>query len=65
VQGILLILGYYVLLNFSQALVMDERVPVLVGAWIPNTVFLLFTLYVVRRAQREKPLMPQWRKGGA
>ena len=58
-QGIILILAYYVLLTFAQAMVVGERIPVGVGAWAPNTVFLLATLYVVWRAQRELPLLPK------
>ncbi len=63
--GVVLILVYYVLLTVAQALVMGEYLPVPVGAWLPNGLFMLGTLYVLSRAQAEKPIWPQGRKRAA
>lgn len=60
--GVVLILIYYVLISVAQALVMGERVPVVVGAWLPNALFLLGTLYVIARAQGDRPVTPWGRR---
>jgi lipopolysaccharide export system permease protein len=57
--GVSLIVVYYTLMTVSTALVVGERIPVLAGAWLPNGVFLLTTLWVLMRAQRERPLLPR------
>ncbi len=63
-MGVVLILVYYVLLTVAQALVMGEYLSVPVGAWLPNGLFMLGTLYVLARAQAEKPILPR-RRGRA
>ncbi len=60
--GVVLILIYYVLLSVAQALVMNEYLPVNVGAWLPNGLFMAGTLYVLARAQSERPIMPGKRR---
>jgi lipopolysaccharide export system permease protein len=57
--GVALIIVYYTLTTVATALVVGERIPVLAGAWLPNGVFLLATLWVLARAQRERPLLPR------
>ncbi len=57
-QGVGVMLAYYMLINIAQTLVMNERVPIMVGAWLPNTVVAIATLYALIQAHRERPLLP-------
>lgn len=59
--GVALIILYYTLMTVGTALVVGERLPVLAGAWLPNGVFLLTTVWVLLRAQRERPLLPRFK----
>jgi lipopolysaccharide export system permease protein len=62
--GVGLIVVYYTLMTTGTALVVGERVPVTVGAWLPNGVFLVATVWVLLRAQGDRPLIPRlrWRR---
>ena len=51
--GVVLILVYYLLMSVAQALVIGQHLPVDVGAWLPNGLFLAGTIYVLLKAQGE------------
>jgi len=57
--GVALIVVYYVLMTVGTALVVGDRLPVAAGAWLPNGVALVATVWVVLRAQRDRPLLPR------
>jgi len=57
-SGMLIILVYYAVLTTCQALVIKEHVSVPVGAWLPNALFSLATLWALVRVHQERPLLP-------
>ncbi len=64
VKGLLVILAYYAVMSIAQALVVDEKLPVMVGAWTPNVLFAIVCAYVLIRTHAEKPLWPRFGTGG-
>ena len=52
--SIAMIFVYYVLLSAGQALAEQERVPAVVGLWMPNVVFAAVGLYLFGLAARER-----------
>jgi len=61
--GIPMGLGFFVLyyLSFTVARVMveDLTLPLVLGMWAPNILFLFITLYVFHRAEQERTLLPK------
>lgn len=61
--GIPLGLGFFVLyyITFTTTRVMSEEgiVPLVLGMWLPNILFLLLTVLIFRRVNRERPLIPE------
>lgn len=50
---------YYVAFTTGRVLTEDMVVPVILGMWMPNVLFILLTGYVFYRVDREKPLLPE------
>lgn len=57
--GLFFFILYYVMTTFGQILAEDFVVPVLVGLWLPNILFLVMTVLVFRRVEREKPIISE------
>lgn len=55
--GLFFFILYYVLSTFGRVLAEDFVVPLMVGMWLPNGVFLLLTFIIFRRVEREKPII--------
>jgi lipopolysaccharide export system permease protein len=53
-----LIFAYYIGLSAGQALAEQGTIPVIVGLWLPNLLFLCLGITVFRRAAREQPALP-------
>ena len=51
--GVLVIVAYYVMNVSCEFLVTATVIPPLVGAWLPNTVFLLITLWWFYRMSKQ------------
>ena len=49
---------YYMLLSVGQALAEQDRIPAMLGLWLPNLVLGTAGLVVFRRAARELPVLP-------
>lgn len=65
VKGLLVILAYYAVMSIAQALVVDEKLPVMVGAWAPNALFAVVCAYILVRVHNEKPIWPRFRTGAS
>jgi lipopolysaccharide export system permease protein len=54
------IFTYYVLLSTGQALAEQGRLTPVTGLWLANVVLLAAGVVLLRRAGRERPLLPAW-----
>ncbi len=50
---------YYILFTTFRVMCEDMVLPVVLGMWMPNILFLFLTLYVFYRAEQEKPILPE------
>jgi len=57
--GAVLIVAYYAVTTLTGALAVTGRMPIDAAAWTPNALFALVTLWVLWRAQRDRPLIPR------
>ncbi|HHO48469.1 MAG TPA: LPS export ABC transporter permease LptF [Desulfobacteraceae bacterium] len=55
--GLFFFIFYYILTTFGIVLTEDFVVPVIIGLWLPNVVFLVLVIIVFRRVEREKPII--------
>jgi lipopolysaccharide export system permease protein len=60
--GAVLAVAYYAATTLTGALAVTGRMGVAFGAWAPNALFALVTLWVLWRAQRDRPLIPRPRR---
>jgi lipopolysaccharide export system permease protein len=51
---------YYMLSTIFRVLSEELKVPVTLGMWLPNLLFLLLTVWVFRRVENEKPIISEW-----
>ena len=51
---------YYILLSTGQGFAEQGRIPAWIGLWLPNVVFGLLGIFLVRRAGRERALFGTW-----
>ena len=57
--GLFFFMLYYVLFTLSKSMSKDGTLPVEIAMWIPNGLFLIWTLYCLRRMTHERPVIPQ------
>ena len=38
----------------------DRVIPLIIGMWLPNIIFLYITFVIFRRVEREKPIISEW-----
>ena len=50
---------YYIISTVGRVMAEDRAVPVPVGMWLPNLLFAALTLFVFRRAEQERPVIPE------
>lgn len=50
---------YYVLFTLGKRATEATDLPVAITMWIPNLVFLLVTIYLIRQTANERPLIPE------
>jgi lipopolysaccharide export system permease protein len=50
---------YYMISTLGQVLAEDGVLPVPVGLWLPNLLFAGLTLFIFRRAEQERPVVPE------
>jgi len=58
-MGLALFVLYYIIYTIAQVLVEDLVLPLVAGMWAPNIIFLVLMLYVFRRAEQERTLLPR------
>jgi len=57
--GLVLFIFYYVFFTVAKNVAEDSRLPVFVAMWLPNVIFLVLTIFLIRRAANEQPLIPE------
>ncbi|MGR0480992.1 MAG: LptF/LptG family permease [Candidatus Electronema sp. V4] len=57
--GLVFFVLYYIVSTIGKVLAEDKAVPVPVGMWLPNLLFAAMTLFVFRRAEQERPVIPE------
>ncbi len=57
--GLAFFVLYYILFTFGRVLSEDLSLPVVVGMWLPNFIFLGLTLWVFRRVEIDKPIISE------
>jgi lipopolysaccharide export system permease protein len=50
---------YYVLFTLGKRATESTALPVVLTMWLPNLVFLLVTLFLIRQTANERPLIPE------
>jgi len=56
ILGILVVLGYYVLLTSAETLAYDGTLPPLVASWTPNLIFVAMGIYLLVKTANESPI---------
>jgi len=56
--GLAVFVGYYITLTTSRTLSEGGILPLVLGMWLPNILFLLLAVYLFRRVHQERPLVP-------
>jgi len=51
---------YYILSTVFRVMSEELKIPVTLGMWLPNLLFLLITFWVFRRVEKEKPIVSEW-----
>ncbi len=62
--GLAFFILYYILFTLGKSVAEDTQVPVILAMWMPNIIFLLFTLFFIRQAANERPVIPDSFKNG-
>jgi lipopolysaccharide export system permease protein len=57
--GLAFFVLYYMISTLGQVLAEDGVLPVTVGLWLPNLLFAGLTLFIFRRAEQERPVVPE------
>ncbi|AGF79350.1 putative permease [Desulfocapsa sulfexigens DSM 10523] len=58
--GLAFFILYYILFTLGKTLAEDTGLPVIVAMWTPNLIFLVLTLYFVKQASNEQPVIPHF-----
>lgn len=51
---------YYITYTTTRMMAEEGSLPLELGMWLPNGLFLFLTLAILHRANRERPLLPEW-----
>ena len=51
---------YYITYTTTRMMAEDGSLPLVLGMWLPNILFMLLTLAILYRVNRERPLLPEW-----
>ncbi len=62
--GLAFFILYYILFTLGKGIAEDTEFPVIAAMWAPDFVFLIITLYFVRQAANEHPIIPDPIKNG-
>ncbi len=61
ILGILVILGYYVLLTSAETLARNRTLPPLIASWVPNIILIAIGIYLLVKTANESPIkILQW-----
>ncbi len=58
--GLAFFVLYYIIATMFQVMGEDRSLPVAVAMWLPNLIFSVLTLFIFRRVERERPLIPEF-----
>jgi len=56
--GLAFFIFYYILFTLGKTAAEDSNIPVFIAMWLPNFVFLCITVYFIKQAARERPVIP-------
>jgi len=51
---------YYITYTTTGMMVEEGSLPLVLGMWLPNILFLLLTVVIIYRVNLERPLLPEW-----
>ena len=57
--GLAVCVGYYSAFTLAKVLCESRILPMALGMWLPNALFLIFALYFLWRVDQERPLLPE------
>jgi lipopolysaccharide export system permease protein len=57
--GLAFFVLYYITFTFTRILCEDGTLPLVLGMWLPNILFLILTVLIFWRVDQEKPLLPE------
>jgi len=58
--GLTFFVLYYVISTITRVMCEDLILPPTLGIWIPNIIFLIITIVIFRRVDREKQIISEW-----
>ncbi len=57
--GLAFFVLYYIVFTIFRVMVEDEGMPLLIGMWMPNFLFLILTIIIFWRVERERPIFSE------
>jgi lipopolysaccharide export system permease protein len=61
ILGILVVMGYYILLTSAETLASNRTLPPLIASWTPNFVLIAISIYLLVKTANESPIqILQW-----
>jgi len=57
--GLAFFVLYYIAFTFTRILCEEGTLPLVLGMWLPNMLFLTLTVYIFWRVDQERPLIPE------
>ena len=58
-MGLGLFCLYYLTFTVARVMVEELTLPLVLGMWSPNIIFLIITLYIFYRVEKERSLLPR------
>ncbi len=54
---------YYILFTVGKTLAEDSSIPVVLAMWMPNIIFMIIAIYMIKQVADEKPFIPELLRG--
>jgi lipopolysaccharide export system permease protein len=57
--GLAFFVLYYITFTVTRVMSEEGKLPLILGMWLPNILFLILTVFIFWRVNRERPLIPE------